>query len=78
MTKQVNVNIRKIRELAGMTREYVAAELNMTPSGFGKIERGEVDLTISKLLAIAQVLKVPPSSILYFDISILFENQIQK
>lgn len=78
MTNQVYENIRKIRELMGLTREHVASELKMSPSGYGKIERGEVDLTISRLFHIAEVFNVPPSSILFLDISFLFKNNIQK
>ena len=72
---QVNVNIRRIRELMGLTREHVASELNMSPSGYGKIERGEVDLTISRLLDISRVLNVHPSSLIFFDVEVFFKNQ---
>lgn len=72
---QVCENIRKIRELSGLTREFVASELNLSPSGYGKIERGEVDLTISRLFEIAEVLKVSPSSLIFLDFTVLFINQ---
>lgn len=75
---QVNVNIRRFRELMGLTREHIASELNMSPSGYGKIERGEVDITISKLLDISRVLNVPPSSLIFFDIEIFIKNQYNK
>ena len=47
MNPIVYKNIKKIRELKNLTREYVADELQMSTSGYGKIERGEVDLTVS-------------------------------
>lgn len=72
MDRQIYLNIRRIRELKNLTREFVAAELNMSPSGYGKIERGEVDITISRLYQISDVLGVPLSSVLYLDISRLF------
>ena len=72
---QVNVNIRRIRELMGLTREHVASELNMSPSGYAKIERGEVDLTISRLLDISKVLNVTTTSLLFLDVEDLFKNQ---
>lgn len=75
---KVNVNIRRFRELMGLTREQVASELNMSPSGFGKIERGEVDITISRLLDISRVLNVPPSSLIFFDVEVFFKNQQNK
>ncbi len=67
-------NIKKIRELKNLTREHVADELNMSTSGYGKIERGEVDLTISKLIRIAQVFNVSIDFIFRFDVSLFFDE----
>ncbi len=67
-------NIKKIRELKNLTREYVADELKMSTSGYGKIERGEVDLTISKLVKIAKVLDVSIEFIFKFDVSTFFKQ----
>ncbi|AWG22181.1 hypothetical protein FFWV33_11990 [Flavobacterium faecale] len=71
---KVYINIRKIRELKNLTREHVAADLNMSMSGYGKIERGDVDLTVSKLIEIAKVLGVSPEFILKFDVSMFFNE----
>ena len=71
---KVYLNIRKIRELKNLTREYVAEELKMSMSGYGKIERGEVDLTVSKLIEIAKVLDVSTEFIFKFDVSIIFND----
>ena len=68
----VYINIRKIRELKNLTREYVAEELKMSMSGYGKIERGEVDLTVSRLIQIAKVLDVSIEFIFKFDVSVFF------
>lgn len=67
-------NIKKIRELKNLTREYVADELKMSTSGYGKIERGEVDLTVSKLVKIAKVLNVTIEFIFKFDVSNFFND----
>jgi transcriptional regulator with XRE-family HTH domain len=74
MNPAVYKNIKKIRELKNLTRDYVADELKMSTSGYGKIERGEVDLTVSKLEKIAEVLDVSIEFIFRFDVSIFFEN----
>jgi transcriptional regulator with XRE-family HTH domain len=74
MKYNVYYNIRKIRELKNLTREFVAAELKMSTSGYGKIERGDVDLTVSKLIEIANVLKVSTEFIFKFDTSIFFND----
>jgi len=71
---KVYLNIRKIRELKNLTREHVAEELKMSMSGYGKIERGEVDLTVSKLIEIAKVLDVSIEFIFRFDVSIFFND----
>lgn len=71
---KVYLNIRKIRELKNFTREYVAGELNMSMSGYGKIERGEVDLTVNKLLEIANVLNVSIEFIFRFDVAVFFNE----
>lgn len=70
----VYINIRKIRELKNLTREYVSEELKMSMSGYGKIERGEVDLTVSKLIEISKVLDVSIEFIFKFDVSIFFND----
>ena len=44
----------------------------MSLSGYSKLERGEVELTVSRLYQIADVLKVQPSEILNFDASRVF------
>ena len=67
-------NIKKIRELKNLTREYVADELKMSTSGYGKIERGEVDLTVSKLVKIAKVLNVTIEFIFKFNVSKFFND----
>ncbi|GEC72351.1 Helix-turn-helix [Flavobacterium flevense] len=74
MNRKVYENIRKIRELKNLTREYVAAELKMSPSGYGKIERGDVDLTVSKLMEISKVLDVSTEFIFKFDVSLFFND----
>ncbi|MFY8166151.1 MAG: helix-turn-helix domain-containing protein [Sediminibacterium sp.] len=65
-------NIKKFRELKNITREVIASELEMSLSGYSKIERNEVDLTISKIQKIAEILKVDVSQILNFDASQIF------
>lgn len=65
-------NIKKFRELKNITREHMAAELEMSLSGYSKIERGEIDLTISRLYKIAEVIGVDVSKILEFDVSQVF------
>lgn len=48
-------NIRCIREQQNLTQETMAEQLNMTTSGYAKIERGETQLKFEKLEKIAQI-----------------------
>ena len=60
-------SIKKYREQKELSREIVAREMEMSLSGYSKIERNEVDLTISKVQKIAQVLGVDIAQILNID-----------
>lgn len=55
-----------------MTREQLASELGLSVSGYSKIERGEIDLTVSRVQEIAQILEVDVSQILNFDATQVF------
>jgi transcriptional regulator with XRE-family HTH domain len=64
--------IKKFRELKNITRETIAAELKMSLSNYSKIERGEIDLTISRIQEIANILEIDVSQILNFDATNIF------
>lgn len=74
MNKIVSHNIRTIREMKNLTRDFVAGELEMTYSGYGKIERGEIDITISKISKLADIFGISISDLLFFDVSYFFNN----
>lgn len=63
----VGEKIKKIRELRNFTQDYMANRLEMTQAGYSKIERGQTDLSMSKLDEIAKVLEVPVEDIITFD-----------
>jgi len=65
-------NIKKFRELKNITREKMASELDMTVGGYSKIERGDTDLTLSRIQQIAQILEVDVSQVLNFDATQIF------
>jgi transcriptional regulator with XRE-family HTH domain len=70
--KQVLDNIKKFRELKNLTRDHLAAQLEMSLSGYSKLERGEVELTVAKLFKLAEILDVNVAQILNFDASKIF------
>lgn len=47
-----------MREKNKLSQEEVAEKLNMSPSGYAKIERGETKLYLEKLEQIAQVFNI--------------------
>lgn len=47
--------IRVLREINHLSQEEMAEKLNMSPSGYAKIERGETKLYLEKLEQIAQI-----------------------
>lgn len=65
-------NIKKFRELKNITREKLASDLKMSLSNYSKIERGEIDLTLSRIQEIAGILGVDVSQILNFDATQIF------
>lgn len=70
--KNIGDNIKKFRELKNITREQMASDLEMSLSGYSKIERNEIDLTLSRIQKIAQILDIDISQILNFDASQIF------
>lgn len=70
--KVVGDAIKTYRELRKITREAMADMLDMSVSGYAKIERGETDLSITKLEKIAEILNVDITQILKFDTNQIF------
>lgn len=68
----VGDTIKRFRELKNISRDQMASNLNMSLSGYSKIERNEVDLTLSKIEKISKVLDVEVSQVLNFDTSQIF------
>lgn len=67
MSTSIGRKIKKMRELKNYTQSYMAEKLNLSLSGYGKIERDETDVTLNRLQEIAEILETDYSSILNFD-----------
>jgi transcriptional regulator with XRE-family HTH domain len=65
-------NIKKIRELKNYTQSYMASQLDLSIGGYGKIERDETDIRLSRLNEIAKVLETNLVTILEFNSSNIF------
>ena len=56
--------IRHTRQLKGLSQENMAAELGISTTAYGDIERGKTEITLTRLSAIAGILDVPASGLL--------------
>jgi transcriptional regulator with XRE-family HTH domain len=64
--KKFGLNLRAIRKAKGVSQEELAGETGFELSQIGRIERGEVNTSISHVAAIAKALKVKPEELFQF------------
>jgi len=64
--KKFGVHLRELRKAKGFSQEKLAGETGFELSQIGRIERGEINTSISHLVAIAKALKVKPEELLQF------------
>lgn len=60
-------NIRSIRGLKGFKQGFVASRLGITPNGYGKMERGEILISVERLEVIARIFGVSIMEIIQWD-----------
>ena len=68
-------NIERIRKKRGLSRKALASYLNMTETALGAYERGIREPNISRLVEIAQILKVPVEELITVSTNIV-ENTL--
>lgn len=61
--KRFGQRLREIRKEKGVSQEDLAGKTGFELSQIGRIERGEVNTSISHLAAIAKALKVSPKEL---------------
>ncbi len=71
----VGYKIKQLRELRNYTQSYVAEQLNISVSGYGKIERNETDISLNRLMQISKILETDFNTILNFDKQNIFNLQ---
>ena len=69
VSNKIGEKIRQLRVLGGLSQENVAEEIGMSHGNYGKIERGEIDVSSTHLIQLAKVLKV--------NVSDFFENKLK-
>lgn len=64
LSKKLGEQIRNERIKQGISQENLALLTDIDRSYVGRIERGEVNITVEKLYQIAEVLKCSPNKLL--------------
>ncbi len=64
--KKFGLKLKEIRKEKGVSQEKLALETGFELSQIGRIERGEINTSISHVAAIAKVLKVNPEALFQF------------
>ena len=70
---KVGEKIRKVRNLKGISQEYLAQKMNISQVSIAKIELDEMSLSLDKLEQIANILEVSVEDILKFDDAKIFK-----
>ena len=71
----IGKRIRKLREMCDFSQEFVANELNMIISGYSRIERDEVKITLDKLIIIGNILNITIDELLNFNEKDFFNSK---
>jgi transcriptional regulator with XRE-family HTH domain len=71
---KIGEKLRKIREMKGISQEFLATQMDISSQAYGKIEREETKLDFARLEVIAKLLQVDPLDIVNFDESHVFNN----
>jgi transcriptional regulator with XRE-family HTH domain len=66
--KKFGENLKKVRLSKKMSQEVLAFSSDIPISQVGRIERGEINTTISTVKVIAETLEVPITTLFEFDI----------
>jgi transcriptional regulator with XRE-family HTH domain len=74
METTIGHKIRKIREIKGLSQEYVSSKLGITQNSYSKIERGETNVDEDKLSQIATALDVDKDVIKNFSEQFIFHS----
>jgi transcriptional regulator with XRE-family HTH domain len=64
ITRAFGANLRSIRLAKGFSQVRLALAADIDRSYLGRVERGEVNITIEKLYTIARVLECSPKELL--------------
>ncbi len=72
--KNTAQRIERLRKEKNYTQDYMATKLNISQQAYQKIESGENNITIERLVAIASLLDTTPNHLLNFNEKTLLIN----
>lgn len=61
------LNLKRLRELQGLSQEELYYRANLSKNQIGNIERGEVNTTISTVYVIAKALQIDVKELFMFE-----------
>ena len=64
--KKFGLRLRELRKAKGFSQEELAGETGFELSQIGRIERGEINTSISHVVAIAKALKIKAEELFQF------------
>ena len=64
--KEFGINLQKLRKAQGVTQEELSYRTELFLSQIGRIERGEINTSITMVNKIAQALEISPKELFDF------------
>lgn len=71
---KVGENIRKLRDLRGLSQEVLSSEVGISQKQLSRIENGHVSPTLDILIKVSETIGVKLSELLNFDENLIFNN----
>jgi len=70
--KHLAMKIKDLRHIKGWTRQQAADKLEMSVAGYGNIERGDTDISITRLAQIAEMFEISLADLLTLNEKTIF------
>lgn len=64
INQKISTRIRRLRNEKRLKASYVAYKLNLSEGSYSQLENGKVEIKLSKLIQVSEILDVPLNSIL--------------
>lgn len=58
LNRVIGLKLLRVRQLAGLSQQNVADDLNFSPTTYSKLENGKIDFTVTRLVQLAEYFQV--------------------